>query len=314
MANRWTNEEIDIVKKYYETLQTKDIQRMYLPTRSIRAIMDIAKRNGLTKDIRTSRGWTDEKVNIVKKYYPIMKTSNIKELFLPEFTEKQIAEFATKCLKLKKENDYFVGWSKEDVDYLIKNYTDSTLSQDEFGAIINKSGNQVCYVARILNLKKSKKVRNLISLNAMKKAQLLSKPQAIINDVLNDLNINQVREKIFDYYAVDSYLPDYNLIIEVNGDYWHYSPLLDKKRKESKFGTRSVGRDKSKHTYIKNKYGIEILYLWETDILNNLELCKKLILEYIEKNGKLKNYHSFNYVLNSQNQLEETSSLIEMAY
>ena len=44
--------------------------------------------------------------------------------------------------------------------------------------------------------------------------------------------------------------------------------------------------------------GIEILYLWENDILHNVELCEKLILMYIKSNGNISNYNSFNWILN----------------
>ena len=40
------------------------------------------------------------------------------------------------------------------------------------------------------------------------------------------------------------------------------------------------------------------------DINENFELCKKLIELYIKNNGKLENYHSFNYELNDNNELE----------
>ena len=56
-----------------------------------------------------------------------------------------------------------------------------------------------------------------------------------------------------------------------------------------------IGRDKAKHSYIKNQYGIDILYLWESDIISNADLCAKLIQYYIENNGNIENYNSFNY-------------------
>ena len=36
----------------------------------------------------------------------------------------------------------------------------------------------------------------------------------------------------------------------------------------------------------------------------NLELCRKLISLYVHNNGILENYHSFNYILNENNELE----------
>lgn len=62
---------------------------------------------------------------------------------------------------------------------------------------------------------------------------------------------------------------------------------------------KDIVQDKKKHTLLKNK-GIEILYLWESDINNNIDLCEDLILKYIENNGKLENYHSFNWIKDNE--------------
>lgn len=125
-----------------------------------------------------------------------------------------------------------------------------------------------------------------------------TKPQRIINNLLTEMNIAFENEKGYKYYSVDNYLIDNNLIIEVMGDYFHTNPI--------KYSTninqmqhKNIARDKSKHTYIKKYYGIEILYLWEYDILNDVEKCKHLINEYIAKNGILENYNSYNYQINS---------------
>ena len=60
---------------------------------------------------------------------------------------------------------------------------------------------------------------------------------------------------------------------------------------------KQLHRDKLKYSYIINHYSIPILYLWESDINENPELCKQLINEYISKNKLLNNYHSFNWKL-----------------
>lgn len=40
------------------------------------------------------------------------------------------------------------------------------------------------------------------------------------------MNIKYINEKTFKYYSVDNYLVDYNLIIEIMGDYFHANPIL----------------------------------------------------------------------------------------
>lgn len=124
-----------------------------------------------------------------------------------------------------------------------------------------------------------------------------TKPQQIINSILENMHISYINEKGFKYYAVDNYLNDYNLIIEVMGDFWHCHPLKYNKENMRDIHKKRIPKDKAKHTYFKNNYGIEILYLWEDDIYNNFDVCKTLIDKYINNKGILENYHSFNYHL-----------------
>lgn len=121
-----------------------------------------------------------------------------------------------------------------------------------------------------------------------------TKPQRIVNSLLEEMNIAYRNEESFEYYSIDNYLIESGLAIEVMGDYWHASPMKNKTRL-SDAQRRAISRDKAKHTYLSNHYHIEILYLWESDILRRKELCIALVREYIDNNGRMPNYHSFNY-------------------
>ena len=68
------------------------------------------------------------------------------------------------------------------------------------------------------------KIRLRIAQNSARSNKRNSKIQLKINSILDELKINYEREKIFEYYAADNYLNDFNLIIEVMGDYWHGNP------------------------------------------------------------------------------------------
>ena len=118
----------------------------------------------------------------------------------------------------------------------------------------------------------------------------------IANSLLDKLHIEYEREKQFLYYSVDNYLIKYNLIIEIQGDYWHCNPIKYK-NKISEMQSGVIRKDKAKHTYIKKEYGIDILYLWENDLYNNPDLCQELIRLYVDKKGILDSYNSFNYQL-----------------
>jgi len=128
-----------------------------------------------------------------------------------------------------------------------------------------------------------------------------TKPQLITDNLLNELNIVNENEYSCKYYLMDNYLNDYNLMIEVQGNFFHCNPVMNLNNSRR---TKILGKDKAKHTYVKRYYGIEILYLWEKDITQKLELCRQLILKYINNNGILEDYHSYNYCLDENNKIK----------
>lgn len=128
--------------------------------------------------------------------------------------------------------------------------------------------------------------------------QTMTKPHRKINDLLSFNNINFENEYPKKYHLIDIYLYEYNLMIEIMGNYWHAHPLKYDINNLTNQQKKSIKQDKSKHTYIKKYENTEILYLWEKDINENIDLCWLLIDSYIKNNGMLDNYHSFNYHLN----------------
>lgn len=130
----------------------------------------------------------------------------------------------------------------------------------------------------------------------------LTKPQILINNLLENMHIRYTNEEPFIFYSVDNYLPEYDLIIEVMGDYWHANPIIYDQINDMQL--KNINRDKAKHTFLQNIYGINVLYLWENDILHNIELCEKLIELYINNDGELLNYNSFNYYIDENDYIK----------
>lgn len=141
---------------------------------------------------------------------------------------------------------------------------------------------------------KSRKIL-LDNIHTGKIPQTMTKPHVKINQLLNSHNILFENEYICKYYSIDIYVPEYELMIEIMGDYWHANPNKYSYNELNKTQLVDIKQDKSKHTYIKKYYQKEILYLWEYDVNRNIDLCWNLIDLYAQNNGKLNNYHSFNY-------------------
>lgn len=70
-----------------------------------------------------------------------------------------------------------------------------------------------------------------------------------------------------DKFVLDFLLPDFNIVIECDGDYWHRLP-------------KAVARDKSKNAYIK-ACGYSLYRFWESEINNDIEACVDVVLAEI---------------------------------
>ena len=127
-------------------------------------------------------------------------------------------------------------------------------------------------------------------------SQTHSKPQELVDSMLDGIGVRYTREKPIGTYSIDNYLDDYGLCIEVMGDFWHTNP---NKYIAPKYDKQIIAtsRDVRKREYIKSVTGCYPLYLWESDIMKRLDMCAALVSKYIEACGMLQNYNSFNYTL-----------------
>lgn len=94
-----------------------------------------------------------------------------------------------------------------------------------------------------------------------------TKPELKFKEYLeqNKINFFQQYKLINKYY--DFYLSEYNLLVEVDGDYWHGKDILD----ENLLGLsqkKNRKNDKYKNELAK-EHKINLLRIWETDINNN---------------------------------------------
>lgn len=162
--------------------------------------------------------------------------------------------------------------------------------------------------------KQKSRERAIKMLEDGKMPEVYTKPQILINNLLDNNNVKYKNNYNIRYYSIDNYLIDYNLMIEVMGDYWHSNPLVFEYQKLNSTQLKRIPKDKAKHTYTKNNYDVEILYLWESDINSEYNKCEKLIQLYIDQGGMLENYHSFNYSIIDENKLVLNKHIINSYY
>lgn len=92
----------------------------------------------------------------------------------------------------------------------------------------------------------------------------LTTPHKLTCDVLDALGVEYVNEFTVGPYNFDIFLPKYNILIEVQGEYWH-------SLKES------IRNDKAKLTYINQYYTqYKLKYVWEHEFLNQQAVLEKI--------------------------------------
>ena len=109
-----------------------------------------------------------------------------------------------------------------------------------------------------------------------------SKPEKIFESFLFSKKILFKKKIQIGFYNCDFIIND-KYIIEVQGDYWHANPKFYSTNIDN-IQSKNIRRDKAKLTYLNNQ-GYFVLYLWEDDILNNLNLCENKLNEFLY--GKL---------------------------
>lgn len=88
-------------------------------------------------------------------------------------------------------------------------------------------------------------------------------------------------------YIVDFYLPEYNLVIECRGDYWHANPKFYKAKdimKNNKLAEELWEKDRIRDETLK-KNGFKVCHFWEYEIKTNLKNCIDFLIENFIKKG-----------------------------
>lgn len=156
-------------------------------------------------------------------------------------------------------------------------------------------------LGKTLNADQRNHMRIATAKRAASSNRLNTKIQTSVDKILEANSIDFVREYRVEFYSIDNYLADKNLAIEVMGDYWHANPIVYNSfnKKINNIQYKTIIQDKAKKTHIVKKTHIPILYLWESDIKQNIRMCELLILYFVKNKGKIDDYHSYNYELDS---------------
>lgn len=101
-----------------------------------------------------------------------------------------------------------------------------------------------------------------------------------VKKYLKSINEKFIKGYALDKFIFDFFMPDYNLVIECQGDYWHANPLEYDESNINEIQRKNIERDKRKKEFIRIN-NIDNLFIWENDIKKNFEKVKQMIKDKI---------------------------------
>jgi very-short-patch-repair endonuclease len=154
---------------------------------------------------------------------------------------------------------------------LTRKYCSTECASKEHGAKVSgeKNPNYVDFVSKTcefcgneFKVKPGKAFRKYCSIQCSNQGLLLGHETSLekaVREQLELLGINFIPQHPFDLYTVDFLLPDYNVVIECDGEYWHSKP-------------HQKNRDRRKDAYLR-RLGYTVIRLTESEIENDVHKC-----------------------------------------
>lgn len=322
VCKKWSEEEINSILVDLKSYPISEISKNY--QRSNLAIYNKLKERNINLSNINYSYWSKEQEEWLNENYN--KYSNNK---LINYLNKDLDDIRLKSIqlnlgkknsnpsKMNKKSSKFVkphNWSKDEEDYLMKNF--QLLSFDEMEKTLGLTKRAIYSKADKLGLKRNnirikkdsftiyeletlktyyrqlpmKELLKLLprktedQINRKAKSLKLHKikqtlPEEKVENILIELNVSYEQQVKFNfnikYYLCDFKISD-KFIIEVQGDYWHGNPKLYSENSLNDLQKDMIKRDIDKK-YELEQLGYEVIYIWEYDLIHDYEKCRSIL-------------------------------------
>ena len=147
-------------------------------------------------------------------------------------------------------------------------YFDGNLTMEEIGSIYDTWGNNISEYFKRWGIKARE--------GSIGKPSRLERK--FRDEFLKDIRDDEIKPQYkIDGRFYDFYIPKLNLLIEINGDYWHGNPKVFKKL--NKYQKMSKKRDVIKKG-IAHKNNFKLVFIWEYDMENNTKKITTTLKKY----------------------------------
>jgi G:T-mismatch repair DNA endonuclease (very short patch repair protein) len=274
MGNKWNDEEIIILKEIFSKTNDVDILK-YFSGRTLISIKIKAKRLKLYRtDVIIKQNISISRTG--EKNGMFGKTSKIKGKTYVEFYGDEKSEIIKNKLSNNKLGKIGLSGNKNGMFGKVPYNKGISPSESIKNKIKQGIGNYWHSLSETDLNKRKNKLREDWLIKRNKYIEIDTVPEKITEILLLELNIVYDKKINIGYYNCDFVIND--LIIEVQGDYWHANPKFY--NTFDKIQQKNINRDKRKLKFLQTK-GYTVLYFWEYDLKNNANQCKEQLKKYL---------------------------------
>jgi len=122
------------------------------------------------------------------------------------------------------------------------------------------------------------KKTKFVEKQAKKMSRKMTWPEREFKKMMRELGIKILPQKIVGGKIYDFYIPSKNILIEIDGDYWHGNPEVFEE--QNAMQRRAAKNDAYKNVLAKG-LGYEIERIWENDLKHNYNQVKQRMKQIV---------------------------------
>jgi len=165
-------------------------------------------------------------------------------------------------------------WTEADFELAIE-LGNQNVYVDDIAKKIGKGKKQVYSNLKKLGIKPNTHKPNAYSCTS-------SKLELRIYSWLLELNYDITQQFNLSNFYFDMHIQNTNILIEVNGDYWHCNPAIYTNGPINERQKLAIKRDIGKRA-VARKNGYQVVVIWENEVIKNAELAKQELLSKVRK-------------------------------
>jgi very-short-patch-repair endonuclease len=129
------------------------------------------------------------------------------------------------------------------------------------------------------------KLREASPARISKIKQSETKPEKLVKELLESLDVVYESQAVVGYYTVDFLLPNQDVVVQADGDFWHANPEFYGDDELYALQKKNRRIDASCNSFLEDR-DYTVVRFWENDLYNHLDECRSELVQHLGDVGE----------------------------